>query len=37
MALKKTAFVEHVGIKHGRIVNYSPTSSAIGRLAKAFA
>ena len=37
MALKKTAFVEHVGIKHGRIVNYSPTSSAIGHLAKAFA
>ncbi len=36
MALKKAKFTEHVGVQCGRIGNYSPSSSAIGHLAKIF-
>lgn len=36
MALQKANFVEHKGVKNGRITNYSPSSSAMGQLVKAF-
>ena len=33
-ALKKTKFIQHIGVKHGGIYNAGPTSSAIGHLKK---
>ena len=37
MALKTGRFIEHEGVLHGGIVNFSPSSSAMGHLAKIFA
>ena len=33
-ALKKTKFIQHIGVQHGGIYNAGPTSSAIGHLKK---
>ena len=35
MALKKIPFQAHEGVCHGRIANYGPSSSPMGRLAQA--
>ncbi|KMO85746.1 hypothetical protein AB840_11760 [Megasphaera cerevisiae DSM 20462] len=34
--MRKIPFQTHVGIHHGRICNASPSSSAMGKLAKSF-
>ena len=36
-ALKKSKFVPHIGVQHGRIYNAGPTSSAMGYLKKMLA